>query len=182
MTAEKDVSDGALAARAAAGDRASFSALVGRHYDFVFRLAYRLTGRREDAEDVAQDVCMRLGSAIRGYRGGGKFTTWLYALTLNAVRDAARKGAREAGKARAFGVQALIDAEAAPEPETRADALWEAVRLLPPRQRDAVTLVYGEGLSHDEAADILACSAATVSWHVHEARKRLKQIMSAGEV
>ncbi|TIV62984.1 MAG: RNA polymerase subunit sigma-70, partial [Mesorhizobium sp.] len=64
-----------------------------------------------------------------------------------------------------------------------ADALWTAVRLLPDKQRDAVLLVYGEGLNHAAAAEVMAISETTVSWHIHEAKKRLKLLMrSAGEV
>ena len=55
--------------------------------------------------------------------------------------------------------------------------------MLPDKQREAVLLVYGEGLNHAAAADAMACAEATVSWHIHEAKKRLKHIMrSAGEV
>ena len=57
------------------------------------------------------------------------------------------------------------------------------MRKLPDKQRDAVLLVYGEGLSHAAAADAMAIAEATVSWHIHEAKKRLKTLMrSAGEV
>jgi RNA polymerase sigma-70 factor (ECF subfamily) len=61
--------------------------------------------------------------------------------------------------------------------------LWAAVRQLPDKQRDAVTLVYGEGVSHAVAAQAMAISETTVSWHIHEAKKRLKVLMrQAGEV
>ena len=126
---------------------------------------------------------MRLGRTIRSYRGGAAFTTWLYAMTLNAARDTMRKSARETVKVRAFGVHALIGGEAMPEPDTQAERLWAAVRQLPDKQRDAVLLVYGEGLSHAAAADAMACAETTVSWHIHEAKKRLKLLTrSAGEV
>lgn len=179
---EEDVSDGELARLAVAGDRPSFARLVERHYAFVFRVAYRMTGHRADAEDIAQDVCARLGRAIRTYRGGSAFTTWLYAIVVNAVRDRGRSAAREAARRQAYGVHALIEGEAACETDDPAEALWQAVRDLPPKQQEAVTLVYGEALSHAEAADLLGCSETTVSWHIHEAKKRLKRIMSAGEV
>lgn len=183
MTLEdSDQPDETLVAGAIAGDRAAFAALVERHYDYVYRVAYRLAGNRADAEDIAQEVCVRLGRAIRGFKGAGRFTTWLYALTLNAVRDMARKGAREARKAKEYGAQALIDGEVAEEPDDAAGRLWAAVRQLPDKQRDAVTLVYGEGLSHADAADVMGLAEPTVSWHVHEAKKRLKQMMaSAGD-
>ena len=64
-----------------------------------------------------------------------------------------------------------------------AETLWEAVRRLPDKQRDAILLVHGEGLSHAAAADVMAVSESTVSWHIHEAKKRLKVLMRpAGEV
>lgn len=182
MTIEPEASDGDLARCAASGDRDAFSALVGRHYDFVFRLAWRLTGNRMDAEDIAQDVCARLGKAIRSYRGGSAFTTWLYAIVVNAVRDAGRRSARDNAKTQAWAAYAATTGEAEPERPDPADALWAAVRMLSPKQCEAVTLVYGEDLGHAQAADLMGCTEATVSWHIHEAKKRLKTIMSAGEV
>ena len=76
----------------------------------------------------------------------------------------------------------LVEGQGAPDADDRAERLWAAVRDLPGKQRDAVLLVYGEGLSHAAAADAMACAEATVSWHIHEAKKRLKVLMlSAGE-
>ncbi|MDI6026850.1 RNA polymerase sigma factor [Corticibacterium sp. UT-5YL-CI-8] len=182
MLDKSDVSDADLIGRARNGDRMAFGALVERHYGFIHRVAFRWCGRKADAEDIAQEVCVRLGKAIRDYRGGGAFTTWLYAMTMNAARDLMRKSARESLKTQAFGVHALISGEAQEEPDDLADRLWLAVRQLPDKQREAVVLVYGEGLSHAAAADAMAVAEATVSWHIHEAKKRLKQIMrSAGE-
>ena len=112
MLAEGEASDAELVGLARDGDRRAFAALVERHYDFIHRVAWRWSGNRADAEDVAQEVCARLGKAIRSWKGGGAFTTWLYALTLNAARDNGRKNAREAAKTEAFGVHALIGGEA----------------------------------------------------------------------
>ncbi|RUW95966.1 sigma-70 family RNA polymerase sigma factor, partial [Mesorhizobium sp. M8A.F.Ca.ET.023.01.1.1] len=103
--------------------------------------------------------------------------------TMNAARDMMRKTARETVKTEAYGVHALISGEVPAESEDSAEALWAAVRQLPDKQRDAVMLVYGEGLSHAAAAEAMAISETTVSWHIHEAKKRLKTLMrSAGEV
>ena len=125
---------------------------------------------------------MRLGRVIRDYRGNGAFTTWLYAMTLNAARDHARKSAREDARTEAYGVHVLITGEAGGEPDDQAEALWAAVRQLPDKQRDAVLLVYGEGLGHAAAAEAMAISETTVSWHIHEAKKRLRVLMRpAGE-
>lgn len=177
---DETLSDAELASAAASGDRDSFAALVERHYGFIFRVAHRMTGHRADAEDVAQDVCARLGAAIRSYRGGSAFTTWLYSIVVNAARDAGRKNRRETAKGDAWGAQARLDASL--PVDDPAEALWAAVRVLPAKQQEAVTLVYGEDMKHADAAELMGCSEATISWHIHEAKKRLKQIMSAGEV
>ena len=179
---ERVASDRDLIGRARSGDRDAFGELVERHYDFVYRIAWRWAGNRSDAEDIAQDVCVRLGQAIRGFKGEGAFTTWLYAMTLNVARDLKRKAGRDAAKTEAFGVHALIAGEAADDADDPAERLWAAVRRLPDKQREAVMLVYGEGMSHADAADAMGLAEATVSWHVHEAKKRLRDIMrSAGD-
>jgi RNA polymerase sigma-70 factor (ECF subfamily) len=177
MLDENEPSDLDLVGKAQKGDSAAFGRLVERHYDFVHRVAWRWCGRKADAEDIAQEVCVRLGRAIGSYRGGAAFTTWLYAMTLNAARDRMRKTKREIAKIEAFGLHALVDGQGTPESDDRAERLWAAVRKLPDKQRDAVLLVYGEGLSHAVAADAMACAEATVSWHIHEAKKRLKALM-----
>jgi RNA polymerase sigma-70 factor, ECF subfamily len=168
-----------LVAQACAGDRLAFARLVAAHYDFIFRVAWRWSGSREDGEDIAQEVCIRLASAIRSWRGDAAFRTWLYTLTLNAARDHGRKQARIRVLAKAVHVQALVET-ATPTAADPAEALWEAVRQLPDKQRDAVLLVHGEGLGHSVAAAALGCSESTVSWHIHEARKRLKTMLKAG--
>ncbi|HEY5819339.1 MAG TPA: RNA polymerase sigma factor [Mesorhizobium sp.] len=184
MALDQDTaSDADLIGLAQGGDGVAFGQLVERHYDFVYRVAYRWCGRKQDAEDVAQEVCIRLAKAIRGYRGGGAFTSWLYAMAMNAARDLGRKSAREKTKTDAFSTQALISTAQAAEADDPVDELWRSVRALPDKQREAVTLVYGEGLSHAAAAEAMAISEATVSWHIHEAKKRLRILMrAAGEV
>ncbi len=169
-------------AAARAGDRGAFARVVAANYDFVFRVAWRWTGNREDAEDIAQDVCMRLARSIRDWRGEGTLRTWLYSVTLNAVRDHGRRLGRQRRLAEAAQIHALVEGGTAlPEPaEDPAEALWLAVRELPQQQRDAVLLVHGEGLSHSAAAQAMGCAEKTVSWHIHEARKRLKQMLAAG--
>ena len=87
--------DAELVEKAVNGDRQAFGQLVERHYDFVHAVAWRWSGNVSDAEDIAQEVCLRLGSAIRGFRGTSRFRTRLYTLTLNAARDHKRRQARD---------------------------------------------------------------------------------------
>ncbi len=174
-----DLDEDALVARARGGERAAFAALLERHYDFMFRVAWRWSANRSDAEDIAQDTCIRVARAIGSYRGEGSFRTWLYRLTLSACQDAARKSAREKRKAEAYHAQALVDGPGMAPAEDPLEQLWDAVRGLPEKQRDAILLVHGEELSHAEAAAIMGCKESTVSWHIHEGRKRLKHLIGA---
>lgn len=168
---------------AAGGDRAAFARLVNDHYDMIHRVALRWAGNRQDAEDIAQTVCVKLGQAIRGFRGESAFTTWLYRMTINAARDHHRAVQRDARRAREMAVQALIDHQPGADdwpPADETQALWAAVRELPEKTREAVLLVYAEELSHAEAARILDCKEATVSWHIHDAKKRLAALLRPG--
>jgi RNA polymerase sigma-70 factor (ECF subfamily) len=164
-------------ARAAKGDRVAFAALVSLHYDFLYRTAYKWCGNREDAEDVTQDVCIKLATAISGFDGRSAFTSWLYRIVLNAVRDRQRQGKRRSGYVEAL--THVTPSEMAPEQEsaTTQSQVWDAVRKLPERQRDAVLLVYGEDMAHAEAAAIMGTKESTVSWYVHEAKKALKGLV-----
>lgn len=167
----------ALVARAQNGDREAFGDLLVDQYDFIFRTAYKWCGTKEDAEDVAQDVCIKLPRILAGFEGRSAFQSWLYRVVLNAVRDMQRQKGRVAARSAPVNDDTL--SVPAPEPADEAEdaELWRAVRKLPPRQCDAVLLVYAEQKSHAEAATILGCSEGTISYHVHEARKALKTLL-----
>jgi RNA polymerase sigma-70 factor, ECF subfamily len=167
-----------LALAAAAGAPQAFARLLEAVYDRIYRTAYRITGAREDAEDVAQDVCVKLASAIRTFRGEARFATFLHRMTFNAAIDLLRGRAPTDGD---DGMAELPDARPTPEGNALNADLWRSVRRLPARQRDAVILIYAEDMSHKEAAEVLDCSEATVSWHLHEARKALKLSLQAAE-
>ncbi len=164
-----------LVGRAAGGNADAFAALIRCHYDGIYRMAWRWLGSREDAEDVAQEVCIKLGQAIRGFRRDAEFTTWLYRLTYNATLDFMRARKRSRRNHEPDVVVLFKDRTGeSPESNVIGGELWKQVRTLPEQQRDAVLLVYAEDMTHAEAAEIMGCSEKTVSWHLHEARKRLK--------
>jgi RNA polymerase sigma-70 factor, ECF subfamily len=171
-------SDSELAQRAAAGDRVAFATLATRHYDRVHALAWRWCGARAEAEDVAQETMVKLAQAIRGFRGESAFSTWLYRIAYTTAVDHLRARARVEPQE-----EAVVDGvdDDTPEQATMRAQLWRAVRTLPDQQRDAVLLVYGEDMAHGEAAQVLGCSEKTVSWRLHEARKRLKTMLEAVE-
>lgn len=180
LTASQPESDCALAAKAASGCRHSFAALVEKHYDRIHRLAWRWSGSREAAEDIAQDVCVKLGRAIRSYRGDAAFSTWLHRITYTTTLDYLRSTQRMVALEPSEIVRLIDDRHGETAEDTViGQEIWNAVRDLPPQQRDAVLLVYAEDLSHADAAAIMACSEKTVSWHIHEAKKKLKLLLKA---
>ncbi|QYO79134.1 RNA polymerase sigma factor [Devosia salina] len=167
----------ALVARAANGDAAAFAELIEGQYDRIYRTAWRWCGHRDDAEDIAQEVCVKIGQGIARFDGRSAFSSWVYRITLNAVRDWQRAGARRGRHADAYAEVAPKEAAADQEAAVTSSQLWDAVRSLPEKQRDAVLLVYAEELSHAEAATIMGIREATVSFHVHEARKTLRGLL-----
>lgn len=162
-----------LVSAAAGGDRAAFEMLLRRHYDRIHGLAWRLTGSRADADDVAQDVCCTLVEKIGGFRGDAKFTTWLTGITYNACRDLYRRRRSFGGFAERL--KALAGLAPAPDGRDLHDAVWLRHRIagLKPAYRDTAILVAGEQLSHGEAAQVLGVSEATISWRMHEVRRIL---------
>src|SRR3990170_6595552 len=165
--------DSSLIAAACAGDREAFASLLDRHYDRIHGLAWQLTGSRDDADDIAQDVCCTLVEKIGSYRGEAKFTTWLFGITFNACRDLRRRRR----SLRAFGERLAVLVGLAAEPEGRDlyDAIWlkYAIARLKPALRDTAVLVAAQQLTHAEAANVLGVAEATVSWRMHEVRRIL---------
>ncbi len=166
---------------ALAGDAGAFTELLTRHYDLIYRLSFRMLGRRADAEDLAQDICAALPGKLAGFRGDARFTTWLYRVTINAALDRIRKRKTRAKAADGWGeVEALSRAETA---EKRDELKWlrQAMTTLSTELQETVALVLGEELTHAEAAEILDVSQGTVSWRMSEVRRVLRDLAKAEE-
>lgn len=174
-------SDEDLALAAASGDAEAFATLLARHYDRVFRLAFRLTGRAERAEDLTQDICAALPAKIAGFKARAKFTTWLYRVVVNAAEDARRRHASHDRAAETWGE--LEDMRRAEMEETAQNLNWlhTAMSSLPDELRDTLALTLDEEMTHAQAAEILGISEGTVSWRMSEVRKRLRIIRQEEE-
>ncbi|WP_058247933.1 RNA polymerase sigma factor [Tropicibacter naphthalenivorans] len=175
-----DQSDETLTLAAANGDRQAFALLVGRVYDKVFAYAYRVTGNRAEAEDLAQDICAALPVKLRSYRGEARVSTWLYRITVNAARDRFRRSATYARAAAGWGeVEIARRAEDAEQAE-RADWLRCAMQGLGAELREVLALVL-DGVTQAEAASILDIPPGTVAWRVSEAKRQLKAMTQGAE-
>ena len=149
-------------ARVGRGDMAALGELVRRHQHSVVAFAVRLLGRRDLAEDVAQEAFLHVHRAARRYRPDARFTTWLYRIVVNLCRDAQRRASR----APAPLVEEAVpphDPPADPiEARERAERVRRALAALPERQQVAVTLHRYQGLSHREIADATGWSESAV--------------------
>ena len=166
--------DEQLAQRAGRGDRPALQRLLERHHDTAFRFSYRLLGSRADAQDVAQEVCIRLVERVASFRGDSRFSTWLYQMVLNACRDHMRRQGR---------VRELQQGFALAEAESRADWvdsdmklrwLYRALDQLKPDLKETALLILAEEVTQEDAAAILGISAGTVAWRMSEVKKRLR--------
>lgn len=173
--------DEKLAKLAGQGDRQSLRRLLERHHATAFRFSYRLLGSRADAEDVTQEVLIRLVERIASFRGDSRFSTWLYQLVLNACRDHMRRQGRvrelQQGFA-AFHADATADWA---DSEDRVRWLYLALDRLKPDLKETALLILAEEVTQDDAATILGISAGTVAWRMSEVKKRLKAMAEHDE-
>ena len=160
------------------GNALAFEHLVKRHYDTVFRVSYKWCGLKEDAEDIAQEVFVKLAQKLQTFGSRASFRTWLYRITVNTAKDFIRKCMTKRGYETAYAIE-QDDANPGPSPGDLLEAkrLVKALGRLSEKQKAAVLLVLSEGLSHQKAARILKCPEATISWRIFQARKTLKKYL-----
>ena len=172
-----ELTDAGLLARVIVdGDQHAFGELVRRHQSSVRGLLRQLTrGDLALADDLAQDAFVRAYKNIRGFRGEAKFSTWLYRIAYNCFREDARR------RKELVGInEEQWQAEQDPrtvDPGLRHD-LMHALSLLPLHERSAVLLCCQNGLSHDEAARVLAIPLGTVKTNVLRGREKLKKTLA----
>jgi RNA polymerase sigma-70 factor, ECF subfamily len=163
------------------GDERSYSHLIEKYYQFVYNLSFKWCRIKEDAEEITQEVFIKLSRKLITFNHDSSFRTWLYRITINTAKDYSRKNCTKQIYESAFLEEQSNENAGIPSSETtEANRVYDALDKLPDKQKAAMMLVFAEGLNHKEAAKILNCSETTVSWRIHQARKRLNKIFSAG--
>ena len=165
--------DTKLAAKARAGDARAFEILIERHYDRIFRMAFKWCRNRESAEDITQNVCIKLARAIHQFNGRAAFTSWLYRLVINAAIDWQRQNSRPTEELGEETVAVPAGVEEKMIADEGLAKVMAQINKLAEKEKTALLLVLGEGMSHKEVAVIMECKESTVSWYIHEARKKL---------
>jgi len=171
-----------LAARE--GDAAAFSALVERHQEMAYRVAYLLLRDSHAAEDIAQDAFMRAHRALHTFRVGERFRPWLLRIVSNLAKNELRARARRARLREKVTRWMPVQHEHVERTVIDLDR-WATLRRLldeaPEADREVLLLRHIAELSEAEMAEILDCAPGTVKSRLSRARARLRQVIEAEE-
>lgn len=161
-----------------AGDRTFLETLIKRHIGKVRAMIYHMVLNDADADDLTQEVFIRMAHAICGFREASSFPTWLYRIALNTTVSFLRKKQRMP-VATETDLAVLVDGAALPNDQIAANEtdclIAKALASLSPRLRAAISLTALDGLEAAEAARIENCSLATMYWRIHHARRLLRK-------
>lgn len=176
-------SDEALVIRAKEGEFEAFEQLFTRHRDLVYRFAYQMAPRRDDAEDIVQEVFVRAYQNIHRYRDEAKFTTWLLRIASNLGTDRARMSTRRNALEQQEAAGALTwmtEGSTTEDPienlegDRRRELLRKAIAALPDHHRNVIILRDIQEREYPEIAEILSCSVGGAKLRVLRARRALR--------
>ena len=183
---ERD-SDEALVASARNGDFSAFERLFERHRNLVYRFVYQMSNRRDDAEDLTQEVFVRAYQNLSRYRDEAKFTTWLLRIATNLATDRSRmyqrRMALENQESGSQGALAWMTVGHTDDPvenlegDRRVETLRRAIMALPDHHRNVIVLRDIEEMEYKDMADLLGCTVGGAKLRVLRARRALRDRM-----
>jgi RNA polymerase sigma-70 factor (ECF subfamily) len=157
------------------GDERAFGTIVGSYQTPVYNYVLRMVGDRALAEDLTQEIFLRIYQGLAGFSLRCRFTTWLFQVAKNRVLDELR--ARERKPQALIALDDLPPLEVVDAPLERVeaiDAVWRAVAALNPDLKMALLLRDVVGLSYTEIADTLEITLATVKWRIFKGREEVQ--------
>ena len=182
--------DHEIVARCRSGDREAFAALVQKYQSKVLTLAGRVLDNYGEAEDVAQDIFLKVFQSLRDFRGASRFSTWLYRITVNHCLNHIRHRTRQQQTMVVTEPEDWMQESPLGNPhrtleqKERWDVVQAKLQLLSLEHRTIILLRDFEGLSYDEIAAVLQLEGGTVKSRLHRARMELKALLEpylAGE-
>jgi RNA polymerase sigma-70 factor (ECF subfamily) len=156
-----------------AGDPGAFAAIVKENQKMVFAVIFRMTGSMADAEDLTQETFLRAHQHLDSFRGQSKFSTWLCQIAVNLALNWRTREFHRDGVHTRWAENSILD-KPGEFPDELSQRVQQALDKLPAKQRAAIILTVYENQSHADAAKILGCTEATISWRVFAARRKLK--------
>ena len=172
-----DDSDEALMARVAGGDERAFQLLSRRHLPAMLGLARRILGNAAEAEDVAQEAFMRVWTHAPRWQPLAQFRTWLTRVVINLCLDRKRRAPWVELETAGDIVDPAPSAGEKAEDDERERMLAAAIGKLPARQRSAIVLTYGDGMSNAQVAEILDTSVSAVETLLVRAKQNLRRAL-----
>jgi len=176
--------------QAQGGDAVAFETLINAYGGSLYGLFYRSVGNRHDAEDLLQELFLRLVRNIGRYDHRDRFDAWLYRVATNLIRDRVRKSVRLKGRFRRLDtggdenadvVAGLSDESPGPAETLAAgeqyDDLQKALSKLPDEQREVLLLRHFSGLSFQQIAQITGCPVGTALARAHRGLQKLRQLL-----
>lgn len=161
-----------------AGDTEAYAALVKEHQKMVHAVAFRLTGSLADAEDLTQETFMRAFRQLGSFRSEAKFSTWLCQIAVNLGLNWRARENRRGDVHSEWAQNTIVENDSRGGfPDELSGQVQNALDILPTKQRAAIVLTVYENRTHAEAAKILNCTEATISWRVFAARQKLKRLL-----
>jgi RNA polymerase sigma-70 factor (ECF subfamily) len=160
--------------RARRGDQAAFAQIVSLYQKPIFNYVLRMLGDREVAEEVTQDVFLRVHQNLDRFSFRAKFTTWLFRIAKNRALDELRSDPRRQLRAELEEDTIAVD-DAPVERSETIDAIWRAVEELPAELKTALLLRDVAGFSYAEIMEIAEASLPTVKWRIFRAREIVAQ-------
>lgn len=172
-----------IIARVLSGDRQAYALLVEAYKGPIFNLAYRMTGSREDADDLTQDIFIRAYQKLQQFDQSNKFFTWLYTIGINLIRNHLKKNARD--------VSHLAAADSVLESQTQGNERGEGdglsddrmirlekiIQQLPVDLREAIILKFIQDLTFEEVANITGDSVSAVKMRIYRGLENIKQML-----
>ena len=176
-----DVDDADLVGRCRKGDESAFGDLVEKYQHLVYGLIYRLTPDRTQAEDLSQDVFLRIHRGLPYFRGEARLSTWIYRIVQHVCFES--RGRR---RATVSLDQPMADGSRRPEPG-RADGAYADVELrdrlekamakLPDQYRFLIAAHYLRGVQYEALAESLNLPLGTIKTHLYRAKRRLRELL-----
>jgi RNA polymerase sigma-70 factor (ECF subfamily) len=162
------------------GDKDSFGILVEKYRNKMFYLAYSMTNNRETADDLAQEVFIKAYQALPRFNLKSKFSTWLYRIAINTIKDFHRKesGIKKVSLNQRTEVLDAKNFRVEDEKQEKLKLTRENMNKLPEKHRIILTLRDIQGKSYSEIADILHVAPGTVDSRLFRARKKLRKVMA----
>lgn len=183
VPAPPDPEEAAAIVRVQQGETEQFELLVRRYMRGAFAVAFRLLGHRQDAEDVVQEALLAALANIRTFDTARRFGPWLYRIVVTRGLNFRKSRARR--QTESLDRDQFASREPGPVAGAERAALKEAVQAalarLPERQRMVVQLFELDGFSGAEIGAMLGIPAGTVRWHLHEARRSLREMLAQFE-